>query len=848
MADSRAKQLDTTTLSILHKVLAAVVFLFAAIVYLMTVQRTVSLWDCGEFIACSYTMAIAHPPGTPLFLLIGRIFSLLPTAADISLRVNILSSLSSAGAAMFGYLVTVRLLQFMPKVRESAARSVGAYLCAAVGALLFAFDNTNWSNSVEAEVYALAMLLMFVIIWVSLRWYENRGTSLGTRYVILIAYLGIMSIGIHMTVFLVMVPVFFFLVLCDQALRRDPRFWVSGIVLFLVAVNVEWFLVGMAAWLLISLVGYISSRSTAWALAIWIMVAGIVGYSTHLYIPIRAAERPYINENDPQTFSKFLDYVGRRQYGDESMITRMFHRRASWANQLGNFPRIGLGGFLWEQFGTPGYWFLIPLVLAIVGIIGLIKWKWKIGFYFVIILLLCTIGLVLYMNFADGSKEDPLTGNDKLEVRDRDYFFTPGFITFALYIGIGLFFVLSLILDRVEKDQRLPIAIFVGLAGMILPIAALSANFDRNNRSNNFLAYDYAYNLLESCPQDAILFTHGDNDTFPVWCLQEVYKIRQDVRIANLSLLQTDWYQLQLKHEQDVPISFTDEQMRWVEVPDERRGSVRRPAEPYRDYLRNLDHYLVAFPDPETGKLVSVAYQMIENIIAANKWKYPLAFANQIPSGVKYDLAKYSERYGWLYQVVRDPLNGVFKVDETLHLIRDVYKFRGLDNPNVYRDDVATALVVGSTQNIMDFVDQLLADGDTTTADGVLDLTIKQMPTFFQAYATKAIVHQLDQAATDSLYSGFLAHLDKVQEHNPRNIYYWLFRGMAQQYVGNYDEAIAAYRQAYDINRAMPIIYHSYVRILIGTGRQAEAIAISREFLKTNPNDQTARAYATGGG
>jgi tetratricopeptide (TPR) repeat protein len=273
---------------------------------------------------------------------------------------------------------------------------------------------------------------------------------------------------------------------------------------------------------------------------------------------------------------------------------------------------------------------------------------------------------------------------------------------------------------------------------------------------------------------------------------------------------------------------------------------MRRPAVRYRDNLRGMEHFLVAFQDQETGLLVSVAHQMIENIIAANKWQYPLVFANTIPEQVMYDLNKYNKRRGWLYQITREPLGGVFDVDTTLHLIENVYQFRGLDDPAVYRGNVGTALMVGSMQNIMDFVDYLFVQGDTATADHVLEIVKDRLPAFFQAYGTEAIVYRYDEAKTDSLYGEYLAHLDQVQAHNPDNVYYHLFRGMAEQYQGHYDAASDAYYAAYEANPAMPIVYHTLVRLLAGIGRQSEAIAISREFIKTNPNDPTARAYATG--
>ena len=832
----------------LHKVFAVFVFLVSLVVYALTVQRTLSLWDCGEFIACSYILGVAHPPGTPLFLLIGRIFSLLPVVADISLRVNLLSVVSGAAAAAFAYLVSVRLLFFLPQVKESSTRRLAVYFSSASGALLLAFSRTNWLNSVEAEVYSLSMMLIFLLIWLSLRWNDIRGTKNANNYLILIAYLGVMSIGIHMTVFLVMPAIFLFIVLADESLRRDIRFWISGILLFSISMDVMWFLCGVTAWLLISLIAYLNRRTAAWGLALFIGAVALIGYSNHAYIPIRAAQKPAINENNPDNLKKFIDYVARRQYGTESMLTRMFERRGSWANQLGDFPRIGFGGFLLKQYGFPGFAFLLPLVLAVIGIINLIKWKWKVGVYITLLLLICTIGLVLYMNFADGSAIDRVTGNNKLEVRDRDYFFTPGFVLFALCIGLGLYVVLNRIIKLLRDRRTIMLMALMGFHSLLLPLAALRANYECCDRSGLTVARDYAYNLLMSCPHDAILFTNGDNDTFPVWCLQEVYGIRRDVRVANLSLLQTDWYQLQMKYEWDVPISFDDDQMIWVEVYDNRIGhKIQRPVRPYVDHLRgDWVHPLMAFQDPETGRLVTVAHQMIENIIAANKWKYPILFANTYPEEVKYPLADHVIRRAWLYQLVPEKIKGAFAVDTTFHLMENVFCYDGLDNPQVYRDPVATALVVGAAQNIMEFADYLEGQGDTVGALRVVDFIMEKVPEFWQPYARKAAYLGLDQAATDTLFTRFFAHTDSLTAYNPDNVYYHLYRGMTHQYLGRRAEAATAYKEAYRCNRAINVTYRSLLSAYLASGRRADAVALSQEFLKTNPYDPTAAAVVSG--
>lgn len=807
----------------------------------MTVQRSVPFWDCGEYIACSYILGIAHPPGNPLFLLIGRIFSLLPIAADVSYRINILSALSSAVAAVFGYVVSVRLLRFLPGVNEDRSRLLLAYFCSVTGALLFAFGRTNWSNSVEAEVYAIAMAIYFALIWLALRWYDNRRESSNVKYLVMIAYLGLLSVAVHMTAFLVMPAIFLFVIAVDERLRKDVRFWISGIVLFTVAANVSWFLVLVPVWLIISLLGFLQKRDTGWGLALGLSVAAMIGFSAHAYIPIRAAEKPAINQNNPADWERFYGYLQRKQYGSESMFEKMFTRRASWEHQLGDFPRIGFGGFLMDQFGMGGILFTIPLILALIGIIALIKWKWRIGSFFALVLFAGTLGLVLYMNFADGSIMDAATGLNKLEVRDRDYFFTPGFITFALCIGMGLFVVLNFLLNWVNQRTRALIAAALGLATFIFPAITISANYAFNDRSNNFLAYDYAYNYLMSCPQDAILFTGGDNDTFPLWCLQEAYGIRRDVRIANLSLIQTDWYQLQLKHQMGVPIALEDDQMRWESL------ATTRPHKPFVDHLRGgWEHLLMAYRDQQTGQITTVAHQMIEQIITANQWKYPILFSGALPTEVKYPLIDHNLRRGWLYQIVPQESRGAWDVETSKELFLNTYRTTGIDDPRVFREEVATTLIIGSVQSGMEFVDYLESRGDTALALTVTEDMATHYPEFWQSYTRMARIRGFSAAETDSMYQEYFKFIDKLIAFNPENIYYYQYKALALQYLGRGAEAVRVSEIAYRINPVMPVTFRSLVTLYIQNGRREDAVRIAREYLRTNPGDPGAKSISAG--
>jgi hypothetical protein len=841
--------IQKTTTDLTKKLFGAAVFLISLVVYLLTVQRTVPLWDCGEFIACSVTLGIAHPPGTPLFLLIGRLASLLPFVSDVSYRINLLSAFSSAAAATVGYVVAVRLLFLLPGVAEDALKKVGVYFCCLIGALLFAFGRTQWSNSVEAEVYALAMLLIFLLVWLTLRWYDQRGTSSANKYLILIAYLGTLSVALHPTVFLVMPAIFVFLILADRSLLKDLRVWISGVVLFWVMVDVSQYFTLLAAWFVISLGFYLAKRSAAWLLAFGLACASLVGFSAHVYIPIRAAQRPSINQNDPHTYTRFVRYLERKQYGNESMFAKMFHRRASWAHQLGDFPRMGFGGFMVAQFGMSGVFFVIPLVLALIGIVSLIKWKWKIGAFIALLLFICTIGLVLYMNFADGSQMEQMSGNDKLEVRDRDYFFTPGFILFGLYIGMGLFAVLNFIVSRVGQRSAKLVTYAVCILGLIMPLSAVTANFQCNDRSEHYLAYDYAYNFLMSCPQDAILFTNGDNDTFPLWCLQEAYGIRKDVRVANLSLIQTDWYEMQLKHEMGVPISFEDNQMLWEEVAEPRvpGGIIYRPVVPYVDRLRgDWEHILAPFQDDSSGQLVSVADQMIENIIITNRWKYPIVFANGYPPSVRLSLADHVRHRGWVDEIVPELSKGIWDVETTMNLLTNTFMSRELNNPRAYRDEVATTLIIGTAQLMMDFCDFLETRGDTARSQQVTNLMIEQTPEFWQSYERRARHLKLTPTQKDSTYADYLAYLDKLIATNPDNYYYHQYKALTLQTNGKGAEAVAEAEKAFEINPAIPVTYRTLLNMYVINGRREEAMRVSRDFLRTNPGDPTARAVASG--
>ena len=151
--------------------IGGLVFFFSLAIYLLTMAQTTSFWDCGEFIACSYTMGVPHPPGSPLYILLGRVFSLIPFESiaklfmsaeeiafampegfEIAWRVNLMSPLMSAFTALFAYLIIIRFLEMWQGRADSFEKKIIHYASGSIGALAFAFSDSQWFNSVEAEV------------------------------------------------------------------------------------------------------------------------------------------------------------------------------------------------------------------------------------------------------------------------------------------------------------------------------------------------------------------------------------------------------------------------------------------------------------------------------------------------------------------------------------------------------------------------------------------------------------------------------------------------------------------------------------------------------------------------
>jgi hypothetical protein len=315
-------------------------FAFALGFYLYTIAPTVSFWDCGEYIACGHILGVPHPPGSPLHVLLRRVFSLIPFAKGVALRMNILSSLVGALTAAFIYLFIVKLASRWkpPKTRQD--KSI-IHIGGSIGGIICAFSYTVWWNSVESEAYGLATFMLVLCIALVFLWGEDKERLKSDKYLVLIPYLIILSIGIHLTPFLAIpgILVFVLLTIQDEIKKSKTAIIISVISIFvlslIVAIAVARAGFGTAQMLFLALFIIITfvmltnwkGRRDVKRLALLLFLV-LFALTTHGYLMIRARANPAVNEVAPTTLNKLGDVIARKQYGPEKLTTT-FPRQTS---------------------------------------------------------------------------------------------------------------------------------------------------------------------------------------------------------------------------------------------------------------------------------------------------------------------------------------------------------------------------------------------------------------------------------------------------------------------------------------------------------------------------------------
>ena len=892
-----------------------IVCLIACTVYISTMEATGSLWDCGEFTAASYRLQIPHPPGAPLFVLLGRLFTMWLPPDKAALGINVMSALASGFTILFLFwTITYFARKLLVKAgtvmsREQLTLIMGAGV---VGALAYTFSDSFWFSAVEGEVYAMSSLFTAMAFWAILKWDGEADQPYADRWLIFIAYIIGLSIGIHL-LNLLTIPA---IVMVYYFRRYKPR--VKGA---LIALTLACALTGIIQVAFIQYPAAAAGKLDIWfvnslglpfnsgslffvALVIGLLTFGIrwayrkrryfaklallcttflfIGYATYITTIIRSNANPGIDMYNVDNAATLQRYLSREQYGDfpllygqvftakpveyketgtvytkgatqyeaagkrykavyDSKDMMLFPRIWDNSNETGHvdayrqwlglaegeqptfkdnvnfflgyqvnfmYLRYFMWNFVGKQNDIQGFgnvrdsnWtsgvslvdnllygdqskmpdslkenkghnilFFLPLILGIAGL--LFHYKQRRGDTLVVgLLFLCTgLAIVLYINQPGA------------QPRERDYAYVGSFYAFAIWIGLGVLALHSYLQRRTRWAFTAPAAILVCL--LAVPALMAFQEWDDHDRSHKVLARDIARDYLESCAPNAILFTAGDNETYPLWYAQEVEGIRTDVRIIHTSLLGVDWYINQLRRRVNkstpIPMTWAAEQykgdkhdyvmyhdagifpqdkfynlkevMQFVGSDDQRAKLMTNTGEAV-NYLPSQRLFLPVDKSrviangtvnaADSARVLSqVAFQISKNalfkndlamldILAANNWERPVYFANAaIPRGVGLDNYLRSEGLTYrLVPLVPEETNNAVPVANDVPVntakmfdnLMNKFAFCSADVKGVYFDETNRNMLQQLRNSYARLAIDLAAKGDKTRALHVLD-------------------------------------------------------------------------------------------------------------------------------
>jgi hypothetical protein len=488
--------------------IAALVSANVLTLYLLTLAPSTAFWDASEYITAAYTFGLPHPPGNPFFVLVGRVFSILPISPSVAVRVNLLAALSSAISAGIWYLVAERVAMRWLTVRWQQVLT--GVLAALIGATAF----TVWNQSVVNEkVYTVSLIGLAIASWLAIRWAEAPDAPDADRRLVMIAYICGLGYANHMAGMLPMLALAIVVLAVRPKTVARPRLLVAG------------------------------------AMA---MVVGLTPFATQ---PIRSAFNPPINEGEPTacreglalscTFSKgtldaFTYNLNREQYGKPALD----ERQAPFSAQIGMWWLYFKWQWLRDAYGEHAFaQSLLAATYLVLGLVGgAIHYQKdrRTFWYFGPFLATITSLLVFYLNFKYGASQAPeLEETVAREVRDRDYFFLWSFSSWGVWASLGLVWIWQTLAGAFNKSR---VALVASAPVLGLAFVPLATNWTQASRRADATTVAFARDLLNSVEPYGVIVTYGDNDTFPLWYAQEVEGIRKDVTVAVLSLLNTDWF------------------------------------------------------------------------------------------------------------------------------------------------------------------------------------------------------------------------------------------------------------------------------------------------------------------
>jgi hypothetical protein len=558
-----------------------VVILLSFCAYALTAFRTITWWDNAEYSLAAITFGVTHPPGSLLTVLLGWLVTKNPLGLTAIFKLNLLAGLGAS-------ITTAILVQTAVRYRRnltyensgvqprpnSRAFVVGAIL----GGLAYAFSETTWTYSTKLSPYIFTALFSSAIMWALFRWWEDSSSEKSMQWLFVIALLFGLDFSVHRTNMLLVPAAFLWIVVGNWRVFKSIWSWIFSILGF------------------------------------------VIGLSFQLIIIPMAAGNPYLNGGDPSTIGRFWYYVSLKQFGGNWLLD-IFPRKAPfWSYQLHDYFNTFSANFFSTKFEL-GIWGIFPAIFGVFGLVLLWKSNRRLAIATIILFIIASLGAIMYFNLPENY------------FRSNDRHYMPSFVIFAFWIILGCGYFIGAISGLLRKT-RWTIAIPALFIIWVLPSYQLARNYHSQDCSRNYFTYDFAHNLIATLPERAILFTNGDADTFNPWYLQGGEKMRPDVSIVNLPLLNMPSYVAQvLANNPDMVISLTSAEIENLTVRPWTDTTVSISARCDRQALNIPDS--ISLPDSVAfhitpnimDKYLLAQDWMLLQIIAANAWQRPIYFA-----------------------------------------------------------------------------------------------------------------------------------------------------------------------------------------------------------------------------
>lgn len=880
----------------LEKTLLFVLIGITAGIYLYTVAPTLSFWDCGEFIASAYTLAVPHPPGTPFYLLLGRVWlmilgiisAVLPISTEVAWHMNLLGLGFSVLTLVLIYKMMLKIFRMFQKGNSQRTLIIIAFATC----LGIAFYYTYWQNAIETEVYAAATFVFLLIHYLSILWYDSvKQNAPKHQYLLFAFYLIFLSTGIHLTPFLIFIPFYIFIIAVERRYLKDILFLLLGIfqliffaLTFLLPSQYQQFTLYLLGFiLLVAIILPINNprKYRNWRFfwtAIFLVVLGI---STELYLYVRARKltelykdknvskqylegkniAPRINECNPGAgFTGFNNVLHRVQYGPPRLIPRQTQDVTGFGLIQGYFWQMHL--FVRYLFWQPAHEGINPFIRAILlalfsmfsiwGLVVLYRKEKRLFLLTIMIMFMLSFAMVSYLNLKF-SPSDANPTHQAREVRERDYFFHTGHVYFGILVGFGFLGFMNFLKDEAKNKKTINIA---GISGiLIFSITPFLANIQVNNRFGNFIPKDYGHNMLISCDEGAVVFTNGDNDTFPLWFAQEVLGTGRSVLIANLSLINTNWYIKQLKY-WGVPIAFSDYVIDRLEpfiTPDRRVIYVKDImvrhilATNAGIQLKNEDYFITQ-------------EEFARRYLKGYKGERAIYFASTVSHENYEGFKPYLQLEGLVYRVIGDSGDFIFNlnIEKTKDFFYKKYRYTGVFEPEKQKVLSEILADFNKRKNDGEFYDFALQKDENTKRlysnyaaglhnlgvvlqqrgdiKGTIDawrfaLLFEPEPAHFFNYNLGLLYAQIGIVDSAERYFSMIDSQDPSLMMRIGSVY---------RATGNLNQAITYFRKAINSNPRLPEAYFGLYASYLDIGDKTSAIQILNEWLKINPQDTSA--------